>query len=311
MIGFLNPWLLLAIGALPALWWLLRTVPPRPRTISFPPTRMLKDLENRKQTPARTPWWLMLIRMLAAALVIGALAEPVLNPKRVAGSAGDGPLVLVVDNTWAAASKWALRTDMIASLIAEAESGGRAVIVASTAASQRAGPPKLEAPKNARETAAAIRPEPFAPRRMDMLGLLAPVVAGKPAGRVIWLTDGLEHQDGPAFAEGLAKLAASGRLSVIAPGAGEEALGLASQIGAGGKLTAEIKRAEGGTRDGTVQAWSRRGQPLGEVPFRLNPSATRTEIASGYQRPQVGRCGQSARQPIALAARGPDRGCIA
>ena len=75
MIGFLNPWLLLALGALPALWWLLRTVPPRPRTISFPPTRMLKDLENRKQTPARTPWWLMLIRMLAAALVIGALGR--------------------------------------------------------------------------------------------------------------------------------------------------------------------------------------------------------------------------------------------
>ena len=134
MIGFLNPWLLLALGALPALWWLLRTVPPRPRTISFPPTRMLKDLENRKQTPARTPWWLMLIRMLAAALVIGALAEPVLNPKRSRAAAGDGPLVLVVDNTWAAASKWALRTDMIASLIAEAEAGGRAVIVASTAA---------------------------------------------------------------------------------------------------------------------------------------------------------------------------------
>ena len=54
LLGFLNPWLLLALGALPALWWLLRTVPPQPRTIAFPPTRMLKDLENRKQTPART-----------------------------------------------------------------------------------------------------------------------------------------------------------------------------------------------------------------------------------------------------------------
>jgi hypothetical protein len=279
-LGFLNPWLLLALGALPALWWLLRTVPPQPRTIAFPPTRMLKDLENRKQTPARTPWWLMLIRMLAAALVIAALAEPVLNPRRAAAVSGDGPLVIVVDNTWAAAAKWALRTDMISALIAEADSAGRAVIVSATAASQRAGAPKMETPKSARETAAAIRPEPFAPRRAEVVALLATALSGKTAGRIIWLADGLEHDDGKGFADGLAKLAGSSRnLSVVTPGQGEEALGLASNIGTGGKLVAEVKRAEGGTREGVVRAWSRRGQPLGEVPFRLTPGATKTEVA--------------------------------
>jgi len=30
-LAFLNPWLLAALAALPALWWLLRATPPAPR----------------------------------------------------------------------------------------------------------------------------------------------------------------------------------------------------------------------------------------------------------------------------------------
>lgn len=69
-LAFLNPWLLGALVALPLIYWLLRTVPPRPRLIAFPPTRILLELINKEKTPAKTPWWLTLIRMAAAALVI-------------------------------------------------------------------------------------------------------------------------------------------------------------------------------------------------------------------------------------------------
>ena len=41
--------------ALPLIYWLLRTVPPRPRQIAFPPTRILVGLENKEKTPAKTP----------------------------------------------------------------------------------------------------------------------------------------------------------------------------------------------------------------------------------------------------------------
>ena len=44
--------------------------------------------------------------MLAAALVILALAEPVLNPNSEKALTGSGPVVLVVDNGWAAAAQW-------------------------------------------------------------------------------------------------------------------------------------------------------------------------------------------------------------
>ena len=91
-LAFLNPWLLAGLLSLPIIYWLLRTVPPRPRVrCEFPATRILVGLRNKERTPAKTPWWLMLIRLLAAALVILALAEPVLNPNRETGAAGLRP----------------------------------------------------------------------------------------------------------------------------------------------------------------------------------------------------------------------------
>ena len=81
-LAFLNPWLLAGLATLPLIYWLLKTVPPRPKQVEFPATRILVGLENTEKTPAKTPWWLLLIRLAAAALVIIALAEPVLNPVR-------------------------------------------------------------------------------------------------------------------------------------------------------------------------------------------------------------------------------------
>jgi Aerotolerance regulator N-terminal len=45
-IGFMQPWILAALVALPAIWWLLRMTPPSPQVVVFPPTRLLKDLES-------------------------------------------------------------------------------------------------------------------------------------------------------------------------------------------------------------------------------------------------------------------------
>ncbi len=66
--------------------------------------RFLLGLNATEETPARTPWWLLALRLLAAGLVIIALARPVLD----AGTAlaGKGPVLLVMDNGWAAANDW-------------------------------------------------------------------------------------------------------------------------------------------------------------------------------------------------------------
>ena len=65
---FAQPLLLLGLLSLPVLWWLLRVMPPRPRRIEFPPTRLLFDIRPKEETPSRTPWWLTLLRLAAAAL---------------------------------------------------------------------------------------------------------------------------------------------------------------------------------------------------------------------------------------------------
>ena len=64
------PFALAALAALPVLWWLLRVTPPRPKRIAFPPLRIAADLLPERQSPARTPPWLLILRLLAAAALI-------------------------------------------------------------------------------------------------------------------------------------------------------------------------------------------------------------------------------------------------
>ena len=105
---FAAPLVLAALAALPAIWWLLRVTPPQPRRIDFPPLRILADLLPQRETPARTPWWLLALRLALAALLILAAAGPIWNP--AAGGGGRGPLLLAVDNGFTAAHDWRERS---------------------------------------------------------------------------------------------------------------------------------------------------------------------------------------------------------
>lgn len=278
-IAFLSPWLLAGLLALPAIWWLLRTVPPRPQRIEFPPTRILVGIDNREKTPAKTPWWLTLIRMMAAALVILALAEPVLNPNRQTALTGSGPVVLVVDNGWASAAHWSARTAMVGRLIAEAEGQSRPVMVVPTAHAGRNVTAKVEAPATARSTAAAMQPQPFAPDRMGAVQAIASALGGATEASVVWLADGIDHDDNTrAFADRLKALSGSG-FAVVDVRPGLEAVGASATVTTGGRLEAQVLRAEGKARTGVLHAMSARGQRLGEVPFTLNEGETRV-IAS-------------------------------
>ena len=244
-IAFLSPWLLAGLIALPVIWWLLRTVPPRPQRIDFPPTRILVGIDNREKTPAKTPWWLTLIRMLAAALVILALAEPVLNPNRETALTGSGPVVLVVDNGWASAAQWSARTSMVGRLIAEAEGQSRPVMVVATAHAGKSIAAKVEAPATARSTAAAMQPQPFAPDRMAAAQAIANALGGATDASVVWLADGIDHDDSTrAFADRLKSVAGSG-FSVVDVRPGLEALGASATVTTGGRLEAQVLRAEG------------------------------------------------------------------
>src|SRR5436309_13622899 len=124
-LAFAAPWLLAALATLPVIWWLLRVTPPAPRLIAFPAIRLLLGLRPREETPARTPWWLILLRTVLAALVILGLAHPLLNPG--GKLPGSGPLVLAIDDGWASARLWQSRQRDAVDLLDVAERDNRPV----------------------------------------------------------------------------------------------------------------------------------------------------------------------------------------
>ncbi|MGH7120850.1 MAG: DUF4159 domain-containing protein [Acetobacteraceae bacterium] len=171
--SFAAPWILLALPALPLLWWLLRVTPPAPRRQSFPAVRLLQELTPTEATTSRTPWWLLALRLLAAALVIVGLS----GPAREAGGLafGQGPVLLVIDNGWAAAADWSAR-------IAAAESAldriGRAdarVALLATAPAPSGARLAISPPMPAqklRAELALLRPEPWPPDRAAAAALV-------------------------------------------------------------------------------------------------------------------------------------------
>lgn len=126
-IAFLTPLLLLALILLPILWWLLRAVPPAPILRRFPGIVLLLGLRDDESQTATTPWWLLLLRMLALAAVILGFAGPILNPRQ-AGT-GTGPLLVVMDASWASARDWPARMAKVEEMLRDAARAGRLAAV--------------------------------------------------------------------------------------------------------------------------------------------------------------------------------------
>ena len=130
-LAFSLPAILGALVLLPGLYLLLRLTPPRPRPIAFPPLRLILDLRPKDETPAHTPLWLLILRLAVAGLIIVAMAGPIWNPLPALG--GKGPLVVVVDDGFAAAPDWDTRIALARQRLSSAQDAGRitAVLAAS------------------------------------------------------------------------------------------------------------------------------------------------------------------------------------
>ncbi|WP_279479963.1 DUF4159 domain-containing protein [Aureimonas sp. SK2] len=200
-LSFGAPLVLAGLLALPLIWWLLRLTPPRPQTETFPPLRILERVLKREETPARSPWWLTLLRLLLAALVILALAAPILNPRESALT-GDGPVVVMLDNGWASARDWDERRAAAEDLIREAGEAGRPVSLVLTAEDAANDAAPVEA-ATALERLAAAEPRPIAPDRAAATTRLAAVLGGTGGASLAYLSDGLDGGGLEAAAETL------------------------------------------------------------------------------------------------------------
>ncbi|MDQ0394697.1 DUF4159 domain-containing protein [Labrys monachus] len=280
-LAFTAPWMLAALAALPLLWLLLRLIPPRPQRFDFPPLRLLLDLAPRRRTAARAPWWLVLLRLLLAAAVIGMLAGPVLRPSGEAAQRG-GPLLLLVDNGWAAGPQWSLRKDILAAALDNAAQAGRPVALAALA--DPVADLSLSRPEALRERVSALQPEPWQADRGAFAGAVAAFLKAEPGAEIAWFSDGLAGPgDGPFLAL-LAAAAARERPVAIYRDPAHSALALAGANNAPDGIDVRVLRAgDGGPAAGTVRALDLRGLPIGHAAFAF--AAGKGETSAHFDLP--------------------------
>jgi hypothetical protein len=275
-LAFASPWLLSALIALPVIWWLLRVTPPAPRRIPFPALRLLLGLTPREETPARTPFWLIILRTVLAALVIIGLAHPLINPQ--APLAGSGPLILVIDDGWASAADWSARQNAALDLLAEAEREDRQIVLLTTAplaSDHPASPLQPVRAADARAAMQALTPKPWSVDRKAALERLNALPLSGGTGAV-WLSDEVDDGAASDFAKGLAQrgsfrylaAAPADAAQLIAPGAapGERA---------GRDLSVAVKTLPAALpRTVTVRASAEDGALLARESATIDPSAT-------------------------------------
>jgi hypothetical protein len=281
-LAFAAPWLLLALPALPLLWWLLRVSPPAPRTQAFPAIRLLRDLPPVEETPHRTPWWLLLLRLVAAALLVLGLARPVWQPQ--AGGGGEGPLLLVIDDGWAAAPDWPARMASAAAALDAAAREGRRVALLPTAppaSGEALAASALMPAEEARARLAALRPRPWAPDHAAAITALAAFRAAHPGPlAALWVADGIEHAaEGAAAGRLGAALAEAGPLTLARAEARPTRI-LPPPRAEADRLVARVLQAPMDIpTEATVLARTGDGRAIASATLAFPPGATSAEAA--------------------------------
>ena len=270
--SFAQPLVLLGLVALPVIWWLLRLTPPKPQSEVFPPLRILARVLKKEETPHQSPWWLTLLRLLMAAIIIFALAEPVFNPRERIAADGSA-LALVVDNGWASAHDWKNRVATTDRLIADANDRGIPVVLAFTADQPNAeiGPSDAATARD-RLNAATARPVPV--DRPAVYARVAGAISALPGATVAILSDGLaSERDEEAFSTLLA--AGAGRLIWAQPGE-LRMLGLSQVENSPEALTVTAIRSatDAAPRQAAIGAFDERGRRIADATIAFGAGET-------------------------------------
>ncbi|MDQ2066907.1 DUF4159 domain-containing protein [Xinfangfangia sp. CPCC 101601] len=269
-IGFLNPMLLAALIALPILWLLLRAVPPAPIRRRFPGVALLLGLKDEAAEADKTPWWLLLLRILAVAAAIIGFAGPVLHPEE--RQAGSGPLLVVLDGGWAEARDWARRMNRAEALVEEAGGAGRTVSVIRL--TDRPSEVVFQSAEAWSGRLIGMEPAAWAPSDLEAWA------AALPEGDfdTLWLADGLAHPGREALAQALR---ARGAVTVVE--SPRPVLALHPAGFRDGKVVLAISRI-GGEGGMAVEIAARGPDPAGidrelaRVPVSFEGAATRAEV---------------------------------
>ena len=273
-LGFAEPLVLIGLLTLPVLWWLLRLMPPRPRLIEFPPTRLLLEIAPHEETPARTPWWLTLLRLALAALVIIAAAGPMWNPP-VATTTTRAPIAILIDDGWAAAATWDARLRTADDIIAQADNDRRGVALIPLSEGTR--DISFATAAAARVRLHQIKPKPHTVDRTEALPAITRFLGETRDVEMVWLADGIDLGRGADFVKSLAQAIEQRPLTVVAGGLADTRALTAVDNAAGALSVKVLRSAANAAETGTVRALDLKGLTLGEAPFAFKAADRDTE----------------------------------
>jgi Domain of unknown function (DUF4159)/Aerotolerance regulator N-terminal len=275
---FTTPVALAALILLPLIWWLLRFTPPKPQTIRFPPLRLLLELVNQEVQPDKTPWWLMLLRLAIAALIIIGVSHPFYSPGHTAAARRE-PLLIVVDDTWAAARNWNERRAILNEVVNKARDEGVTISLATTAPTAHATD---IVPRDADATltqVTALEPKALASDRAASLSQLKKAFGPAAALHVVWLTDGMDQSSANSFAEGLVALAGGhATVEALIPETSALPLAFATPTTENGQFKIRVLRPATGTpRSLNVRALATNGRNLADVKVEFTSVVSQAE----------------------------------
>ncbi len=262
-IGFTAPWLLVALLALPILWLILRAIPPAPIRKRFPGVALLLGLTDDESVSDRTPWWLLLLRMLAVAAIILGLAGPVLNPDEDRAD-GDGPLLIVLDGSWAGATRWTEQMEAVEAQLTRASRAARTVAFLDLT---RPEEPVFQAADVWRNRLAGFQPSAWQPDAARIAEATS-AIEGIGGFDTLWFSDGAEYAGRD---DALAAFEAKGSVEVYQTSANVIALAPAGFDDGAIELKA-LRAAPGPEREVQLQVIGR--DPVGNEALLATGTAT-------------------------------------
>lgn len=253
-IGFSAPWLLWGLIALPILWLILRAVPPAPIRRRFPGVALLLGLKDDESVSDRTPWWLLALRILVVAAVIIGLAGPILNPSSPQ-TEGSGPLLIVLDGSWAGATRWPQQAEALDVQLARAARSNRTVAFLTLTRPEEL---TFQSADVLRTRLAGLQPAPWQPSAANITRAIETM--GQSGGfETLWFSDGLDY---PGRSDVLAALQAQGAVEIYQTGA--NVMAMAAAVYEDGAINLSAKRALAGEpREVTLNAQGR--DPAGNI----------------------------------------------
>ncbi|WP_322868136.1 DUF4159 domain-containing protein [Aquicoccus sp. G2-2] len=268
-IAFAHPWLLAALIILPVLWLLLRAIPPAPVRRLFPAVVLLLGLRDDDSVSDRTPWWLLLLRMLAIAALIVGLAGPVLNPFKQAGKSA-APLLVAMDASWASARDWNERISTLDQLLADASRNGKPAALLRLS---RPEAPVFQSASAWRKRVDGLAPNAWAPSA-ESYATAAATLPEAQKFDTVWLSDGLAHDGRTTL---VTALKSHGRVTVLQ--SSKPVLGLNPVQFTDGALAVSVQRDVAGPEQAlTVQAHGRdpagTERVLAELPMQFATGET-------------------------------------